>query len=305
MALLDPESLPIREWGISGRLLVPMAKAAPGEPVRRLAGWATTYARLGEDGTEYESWDRDDQLMEAAKSAATIDWSMYLKGGLWNDTHVAPLPNGRMPSVYAGRDPIYVGVPSGLEFCPPEHELAKTHRKAGWFTWGHLFDRHDPDSWRAYTSHRPSPNELDRADHFWETAQLLKDTGRTLGFSMHGLMATSPCGKRITWAKSNGLAVCELPSNADATAELMKAVSRPSIERAMGRAKVGAPPCGRCRCPPGVCGQLLRKAKPTLNASDKERRQAVIEKLMERFNLTETDAATVVDVFIAQMLEES
>lgn len=289
---------------MSGRLLVPMAKAGPGEPKRRLAGWATTYARLDAEGREHDSWDRDDQLMEAAKSASMIDWSMYLQGGLWNDTHIAPLPNGKMPRAFAGHEPVYVGVPSGLEFCPPGHELAKAHRKAGWFTWGHLFDREDPDSWRRYTDHRPSPAELDRADHFWDTAQLLKDTGRTLGFSMHGLMATSPCGKRITWAKSNGLAVCELPSNADATAELMKAVvALPSIERAIGRAKVGASPCSRCSCPPGVCGQLMQKAKPVLTAEDKERREAVIKVLMQRFNLSEEDAAAAVDTFIVQTLE--
>lgn len=313
-ALLDPSSLPIREWGLTGVLAQPMMKASLGQPKRQLAGFATTYAVVDADGNLHESWDRDGQVMEAAKAANMIDWSMYLRGGMWNDTHIAPLPNGAMPRVYQGRDPVYVGVPQGLEFCAPGSEMAKAHRKVGWFTWGHLFDRRDPDSWRRHTEHYPSPDELDRSDYFWDTADLLKDTGRTLGFSMHGLMATSPCGTRIIWAKSNGLAVCELPSNPASTAEareLLKAQlgERPSLEQALGRAKPDRSPCGRCSCPPGVCGVQLRKASPASakrqqKADFAERRDAIVQAMIDRFGLDEATAVRVFDLYLAQSDEE-
>ncbi len=330
-SIVDPTVVNVRPWGLSGLLVAEtaMLKDASTAPSRKMAGWATTWANIGEDGSLAEAVDRDDQVMDAASDIDKIDWSRYLDGGLWNDQHIAPLPNGQMPRRAQGKDPIYVGVPTGLEWCPPGHELAQAHRKAGWFTWGHLFDRRNPDSWRAHTTYVPTPTDLDRADYYFELANLMKaESDTSLAFSVHGLMATSPCGKRIVWATVNGLALCTVPSNPGATAELIRGLHTPDI--VLGRAKVGTTeprPCGRCSCPPGLCGQVLRKSQvndgtdvesgrestgaengPDTTVTKRDRfianRDKIISSIMRLHNVDESTANQWFDVFLATHNED-
>lgn len=335
--LLDPEITPVVAWHLTGTLVhVELVKGDVGHvPTRPLAGWATTYGKLGPDGQVLETVDRDGQVMDAAAEAGRIDWSGYVQGGLWNDMHRAPLPDGRMPAMARGRRATYVGTPRALEFCGATHPLAKAHRKVGYFTAGHLWDRRDPESWRRYGNHLPTPEELDRADHYWELADLVKGTDRPIGFSLHGLMATSPCKKRIIYARVNGLALCELPRNPDTTAEaeLIKAFDIPEgsmpLAQAIGRSRVGAaepPPCGRCACPPGMCGQLLRKAtgtawdtgpivshnvpphdpapSPRTTRGQYEAHRAdIVSRMMARYNLREEEANTFFDVWLSTLTD--
>lgn len=210
---------------------------------RPMGGWLMTYGKIGPDGGIVPTVDRDGQTVEAAKQLGDIDWSTYLKGGLWNDTH---------------DESTIVGMPSTLEFHDGTTALSKSHGKVGFWTTGALFDRADPSSWAAL-GRTPSPRELARADHFWSMAHLLKGTPRPLGFSAHGSMALSPCRKRIIYAKVDHAAVCELPVNPDATAEVMELARHESILEHLRKGMVGASPCTRCKCPPGSCEGLLRK----------------------------------------------
>lgn len=253
----------------------PLRKASAGveghEPSRPLGGWATTYGKLATDGRVLPTWDRDDQVMEAARELEGIDWTAYLRtgGGFWNDTHVGGRPGDRQ---------IKIGIGTALEFHGPGSELAQDHGKVGWWTAGHLWDRNDPNSWALYTSYRPTPADLDRADYFWGLATgPLRGADRTLGFSVDGLMRTSPCRRRIIWAAVQEVALAVGPSNPDCTVEVLSK-ALPSVSGLdflrPGQIGVGGlpPECGRCRCPPGVCG-LARLSPLKKNAA--ARRQPV------------------------------
>lgn len=218
----------------------PLLKAAVGTeyvPTRPMGGWLATYGKLSTGGQVVPTMDRENQIFEAAKTLGMIDFDSYLRKGRWNDTH---------------DEGIIVGVPTSLEHHDETTELAKAHRKVGYWTEGHLFDRADPRSWELY-GYEPTEAELDRADYYWNLSRLLKGTPRSLALSAHGKMLLSPCGSRIIWAKVNQAAVCEVPQNPDAT--LLPLELAVSIHRGM----LGRAACATCSCPAGACRNLLRK----------------------------------------------
>ena len=240
-------------------------------PARRLAGWLTTYGKLGPDGAVVPTEDRDGQVFEAAKQLGDIDWSAYVRGGLWNDSHRAPFPDGSWPPSAPGPvgKAVYVGIGTRLEFHGADSPLAQAHGKVGFFTVGHLWDRTDPSSWQDYTDYTPSAEDLDKADEFWRLANILEDAGATLGFSAHGVARLSKCGRRILHAQIVGAAVCTGPRNPDATVAIAKGlagdVSLDALDpaRALRGAKpaVDARPCGRCSCVVGTCMGMVSVAK--------------------------------------------
>lgn len=235
------------DFRISGAVDVLVKGGGRGDhvPTRPLGGWLMTYGKLAQDGTVRETVDRDGHTVDAAKRLGAIDWSGYTREGLWNDTH---------------DETVIVGVPTVLEFHDGHTELSREHRKVGFWTEGHLFDRRDPRSWTAYTDRVPSPVELDRADHFWQLAKRLQGLARGLGLSAHGFMRLSPCRRRIIWAQVRQAAVCELPKNPDATLEILAKGGNLLDVVAMAKGD-GWSPCAKCRCPPGACQGLL-KADP-------------------------------------------
>lgn len=231
-------------------MLVPMEKAVSTHS-RPMKGWLMTYAKIREDGQITETQDREGHTVEAARELGRIDWAPYLKGahpskdgfsGVWNDTH---------------RENVVVGLPDGLAFHDGTTALSKAEGKIGFHTLGHLLNRRDPSSW-AGLRRTPTPEEFERADHFWELAEMLKGSPRPLGLSAHGEMALSPCKKRIIFARVRAAAVCELPQNPDATLEPME-FGRGFTGGLLRQGMVGANPCGACRCPPGACENLLIK----------------------------------------------
>lgn len=249
-----PADTIIERFALTGSVLplVALAKSAgaPRAPSRPLGGWLMTYGKLGPDGGIVPTVDRDGHTVEAARQLGNIDWSTYLREGRWNDTH---------------DEEVLVGIPSTLEFHDGTTALSKSHGKVGFWTTGHLFDRRDPASW-AGLGRSPRPVELERADHFWETAHLLKGTPRPIGLSAHGLMALSPCRKRIIYAKVTAAAVCELPVNPDTTLEPLELAVDGSPLAFLRKGMVGADPCRSCRCPAGACANLLRKGGVTAGA---------------------------------------
>ena len=280
---------------------------------RRLGGWLMTYGKIGPDGGIVPTVDRDGQTVEAAKQLGQIDWSTYLKGGRWNDTH---------------NEDVIVGKPATLEFHDGTTELSKSHGKVGFWTTGHMFDRSDPRSWDDL-GRSPTPREFERADHFWSMAHLLKGMPRPLGFSAHGSMQLSPCRKRIIYAKVDHAAVCELPVNPDSTAEIME-LGRPSPLEFLRKGMVGASPCRTCRCPPGSCEGLLAKgasgmttgeisaltpmdseqtAIPThielMPGNTTEQKVArLVAIISARYHVSDADARRWVAAFLKQNLEE-
>lgn len=201
-----------------------------------MGGWAAVYGQIGDDGKVVPTTDRDNQVFEAAGQLGLIDWMPYMKGRDWNDTHGDAL----------------VGVGTVLEFHDGTTDLSKAHRKVGFWTAGHLYDREDPQSWERFEK-SPSPLELDRADFFWNMAMLLKGTPRPLGFSAEGGMLLSPCGRRILQARVDRVSLCQVPVGPDATVEPMSV---------MGKAIVTTDAvCGRCACPAGGCQVKLAKAE--------------------------------------------
>lgn len=220
--------------------VAPLVKASTGTawvPTRPMGGWLATYGKIGPNGGVVPTRDREGQVFEAAKVLGMINFDTYLRKGRWNDTH---------------DEGVIVGVPTSLEFHDETTDLAKAHRKTGFWTEGHLFDRSDPRSWELY-SYEPSEAELDRADYYWRLARLLKGTPRNLALSAHGKMLLSPCGERIIWAKVNQAAVCEVPQNPDAT--LLPLEMAVKVHRGM----LGKAACATCSCPAGACRNLLRK----------------------------------------------
>lgn len=281
-------------------------------PTRPLGGWLMVYALIKASGALVPIVDRDDQVMEAAKELGHIDWSQYLDGGVWNDTH---------------DEKVRVGVPTGLEFHDETTVLAKAHGKTGFWTEGHLFDRTDPESWERHLPRDkwPTPNDLDRADHFWNLSQMLKGTPRPLGLSAHGLMAESPCGKRIIWCKVTQAAVCELPKNPGSTAEpLLKGSPLRIVQMRKGMVTRSDRPCGACDCPAGSCEGLLRKAVHSGNMSQmipqdlegvdpagEENRlpsgvrfDRLVSAVMKRFSLSRDDALAWLEQLQAEQTEQ-
>jgi hypothetical protein len=256
--LSPPLHLPLRLHGT----LAPLAKVAASAeghlPTRPMAGWATVWAQIMPDGRLVPVIDRDDQTMDCAAELAGIDWSSYLARGrgFWNDSHKGGVPGNRA---------IKVGIGRILQFHDADSPFAQEHGKVGWWTAGHLWDRDDPASWQLYTDYIPTSADLDRADAFWNVSQRLDGLNRPLGFSVDGRMRTSPCGRRIIWARVEEIAVAIGPSNPACTVEPVLAKSigddglaflRPGL---IGRDETPAA-CGACSCGPNACG-LRRLAK--------------------------------------------
>jgi len=252
-----PSALPLQLQGS----LLPLAKVASRvdghAPTRPMAGWATVWAQILPDGTLVPVIDRDEQTMDCAAELAGIDWSAYLQRsrGFWNDCHKGNIPGNRAIKVGMGRI---------LQFHDADSPFAREHGKVGWWTAGHLWDRADPASWQLYTDYIPTSIDLDRADAYWRMAQQLDGTERPLGFSVDGRMRTSPCGKRIIWARVEEIALAPGPSNPACTVEPLAVLAKASKELgAQGLAFLPAgligrnatpDACGTCSCGPNACG---------------------------------------------------
>ncbi len=230
-------------------------------PTRRLGGWAIPVGTVAEDGTSRVTPDRDDQDVEIATRLGRVDWSRYIAKGMWNDNHLAPLPSGAWPPHAAARlragkrSPVYVGVATGLVYATPDSDLAKAHGKWGFYTWGHLFDPDDPASWKNYTDHVPTDEDLERATYYYDIAKSLDNTDTRIGFSIHGSADFSACRRRIVGVSIPEVAICTAPRMPGATADILKGQA---IEMQMGRAQVTTAVCGRCSCPPGSCLAILK-----------------------------------------------
>lgn len=212
---------------------------------------------LAADGTITPQLDRQGHFFEAARELGRIDFSEYLAKGVWDDTHIFDNPN------FPELGKIVVGVPTDLEYHGPESELAKAHGKVGWWTEGHLFDPHDPNSWRNFTTHEPTARDLQRADYYWRLSSLLKGTPRDIGISAEGKMLESPCGRRIIWAKVQRAAVCEVPQAPASTLQPLE------LAVPLKAGMIGASPCDSCSCPAGACKTLrLRKSGSSHIVSD-------------------------------------
>ena len=241
--------------------VLPLAKAAADgfRPTRPLGGWLATYGKIGPNGGVIPTTDRQGHIFEAARAIGLIDFSDYLAKGRWNDTHIGYTEETKhLPKVF-------VGLPTGLEFHGEHTQLAKAHKKVGFWTEGHLFDRTDPRSWTMFGDYEPTSADLARADYFWGLATMLKGMPRPLGFSAQGKLLLSPCKKRIIWAKIEHNAVCEVPQNPDASAlPLHLAVPEGSF---VLPEMVGAIPCADCRCPAGARCKLVDGSKGVVATS--------------------------------------
>lgn len=280
-------------------------------PTRPLNGWLTTFGHIGPSGGVIPTVDRDDQVMDAARELGHIDWTHYLSKGAWNDTH---------------NETVIVGRSLGVEFHDGRTPLSKAYgNRIGFWTRGVLFDRADPASFGPF---RPSAASLDRSDHFWQLATLLKSAGvpRTLGLSAHGRMAMSPCKKRILWAEITQAAVCETPVNPAATLELAKGSDESILGLALRKGGAGRisdeSPCKTCSCPPGGC-QLVRVNKAVVASSitavvpqdlegvtnaavsldDDSTREQVLRRLMQRYSLDRATAEKWLRAYIARQEE--
>lgn len=312
---------------MQGRM-TPLVKAVQGTdyvPSRPFGGWLCTYGQIGPRGI-IPTFDRQGHTFEAAKAMGQIDFSGYLAKGLWNDSHLCrcghmhiSTPCEKCPCTK--NRTAAIGVPTHLEHHGPHTELAKAHSKVGWWTEGHLFDRNDPRSWLEFTDHEPTETELDRADYFWQLAQLLKGTPRELGLSAEGRMLLSPCQKRIIYAKVTKAAVCEVPQNPDATMRPL-ALAVP-IQRGM----IGADACATCSCPAGACKQLRLAAPEQISLAeaaevadpgqlaadlehlsvDARRRKLarLVALLSRRFNIPRDEAARWVRAWVAAPTTQS
>jgi hypothetical protein len=241
-SILPPQAV---RFDMTGELTALRKGTVDGQwtPTRPVGGWLATWAKIGPNGGIVPTFDREDQWFEAAKALGQIDFSDYLQKGRLNDTHLWD---------EATNSGIMVGIPTALEYHDETTPLAKAHRKVGWWTEGHLFDRHDPESWTRHGV-EPTAQDLDRSDYYWRLGHLLKGTPRALGISAHGKMLLSPCGKRIIWAKVQHAAVCEIPQNPDSLLYPLR------MAVPITRSMIGASPCESCACPPGACRDL-RKA---------------------------------------------
>lgn len=267
------------------------------KPTRPIGGWLATYGKIAEDGTVVPTRDRDGQVFEAAQALGRIDFTDYLRKGKLNDTH---------------DEDVIVGFPTLLEFHDQFTDLAKAHRKVGFWTEGYLLDRNDPEGW-ARAGFTPTPHDFDRADHFWNLATLLKGTPRSLALSAHGKYLPSPCGDRIIYAKMTQGAVCEVPKNPDATLFPLRLSSPLRIEQ------VGASPCDTCSCPAGACRGLLRKASKSkvevsdaalakaqkiMQDADPHRARRVVHLLAMRLGCTEQEAVRWLELWLKTRTEQ-
>lgn len=223
-----------------------MLKGTGAEPpsLRRMAGWVTTYGTIGEDGGIVPTRDREGHTFEAARQLGLIDWTGYLsKGfGVWTHNHKGPR----------------VGIPQTLEFHDGTTDLSRLHRKVGFWTRGHLFERGVPESW-ALLGEEPTGEEFDHADECWDLANGLLKGSRALGFSVEGRMRLSPCRSRILAAKVDRAALLEYPHNPDATAEAMaKGAAFGFLRQGM----VGRRQCGKCSCPSSGCELRFAEGAP-------------------------------------------
>lgn len=239
----DITEIPFTMNGELSPLLVQSARFT-----RPMAGWLATWGKIGADGKVILTVDRDRQTFDATAEIGRVDWSPYLQGGTWNDTH---------------DEGVIVGLPDSLGWHDESSALALAHGKVGLYTTGHLFDRDDPASWAGLTdksgnARTPTDHEFERAEYFWSLAGALEGLPRTLALSAHGKMALSPCGSRIIAALLEAAAVCETPKNPDATLEPLRLGLTARIRIRPGM--VGRKPCGACRCPVGACAGLLRKS---------------------------------------------
>ncbi len=274
--------------------VVSLLKAAGGSegvhvPTRALGGWVMTYAKLGPNGELIETVDRERQTIDAARELGRIDWEPYIKAGRWNDTH---------------DENTLVGLPTVLEYHDATSDLAKAHGKVGFWTAGHLWDRNDPQSWAAYGVPRPSDHELDAADRFWRLAQMLKGLPRPLGFSAHGQMRLSRDGRRVTWCQVTQAAVCQLPMNPDATAEILelaKAVRNHDAAWPLAKADRGASiPNPQPMQPVTETGPAVGEdLYPILRATDR-----LVRVLMQTYFLSKSDAIEFVRRYLRITEEE-
>ena len=229
--------------------------------------------------------DRQGHVFEAARTIGLIDFSDYLAKGRWNDTHIGYTPET------IGQKPVFVGLPTGLEFHDGTTDLSKAHQKVGFWTEGHLFDRSDPRSWTMFGDYEPTSTDLARADYFWGLATMLKGMPRPLGFSAQGKLLVSPCGKRIIWARVEHNAVCELPQNPDSAAmPLRLAVPDGAV---LERGMVGRNPCDACRCPPGARCKIVDGAKSVIATSYPQ---------VEDMESTTGDSTSQLDELIEQLM---
>lgn len=290
-ALLAPMAMPPTaedadlRFALNGAVVpLTMAKGGPRPPPSRpLGGWLMTYGKVLGDGSIVETVDRDGHVVEAARALGGIDWGPYLNGGLWNDTH---------------DEGVIVGLPESLEFHDGTTPLSLEHGKVGFFTTGRLFDRADPSSWEGL-GREPSAHELDRADHFWRLAHLLKGTPRPIGLSAHGGMRLSPCGTRIIYAVVRAGAVCELPKNPDATLEPLELGRQGLLALRKG---IGAAPCGACRCPSGSCAAQNVRTDAGEGTRTRTTFGRMVGRLMTSANV---DAATAVRWLVEHQIRAS
>jgi hypothetical protein len=267
-------------------VIVPLRKAGTDTRsfTRPMGGWLMTYGKMMPDGKVVETKDRDGHVVEAAREVGMIDFTEYRKGGLWNDTH---------------DESVIVGIPTALEFHGVESPMAKSHGKVGWYTEGHLFDRHDPRSWAGLRGangrpRTPTPHELDRADHFHRLANLLKGTPRPLGLSAHGQMMLTP-ENRIVWAKVPAAAVCELPVNPDATLEpLMKAMRGVPLHEVLAKSVNAATLAAAV---PQDLEGVDSDAASSAGISDKEQ---LLQFLMDSYKITRPEAVRWIRTFLTR-----
>lgn len=263
----------------AGGVVTPLAKGrarADGfEASRPLGGWVAVYGLIRPDGQLDPVVDRDGQVIEAAATPDNMDVSTYLTSGVWTDTH---------------RAGTRVGLPTELEWHGADSPLAKSHGKVGWYTCGHLFDRHDPSSWEAFGLERPAERDLDRADAFWRAAKTLTGTGRPLGFSAEGRMRLSPDRRRIVWAELTDAAVCELPVNPATTAEPIEALRKAVLD---SRRSVHA------------TAHEHREAPLKPSDLDEHQIEQLIESIMRRYLFTKEQATRFVHQFVASATEAS
>lgn len=208
-------------------------------PTRPLGGWLATSHEIMPDGSLAPVADRSGEVFEASGDTRAVDLQPYIGWGLWNDEH----------------RPFFVGVPTFLEFCGPDHPIAQEHGKVGLWTEGHLFDGDDPASWERFAAGRPSniwgdiprPSEalkptdaeLTRATTYWTLAKSIEGLGRGIGFSAHGQSAVR--NGVIVRARITQAAVCRTPMNPHATAQPLALSRRLALDTPLSKAELADP----------------------------------------------------------------
>jgi hypothetical protein len=251
-------------------------------PRRRLGGWLATFGKIGPNGGIVPTVDRDGHVFAAARQLGLVDWSAYLEKGLWNDRHFDGLIH---------KPETIVGIADTLEFADEHTSLGQAHRKVGFFTTGHLFDRADPRSWEGL-GRTPRPHELAKSDEYWELAQLLDGTPRELGFSAHGKMALGQDGCSIAYAKISQCAIAQLPKNPDATVQLLSKACAAGPISDLAKAVTADNPLGRAIVPEDL------EATPDRSSSEQEAVQRILQRLMDRYNLSKAQAQRALNAWL-------